>query len=285
MDQINIVGAGLTGSVIASQLSNCIVYECDRIGGLCIDNEQYQEYVHIFHTPKQEIWDFIAQYTEIKAYQHYVKSYVEGKYLPWIPSIITPNVQEKQMKNYGVKMWRSEPPQEALDRCQPKTGTLFDGEMQGILNSKMLFKNLLKDKNIIQRKIKDGDLTGTIILTGAIDEYFNYCYGKLLWRGMKSCHCQSETGLEVAVINFPNDFPFIRMIDYQRLGYQNYIGFEFPSNDCHYPVNTSETQNLYLKYKQLAEKKGIILAGRLANYKYMDMDDCVEQALETVKQL
>lgn len=282
MPKCNIIGAGLTGAVLASQL-DCIVYESNDTGGLCKDNEKYQEFVHIFHTSKQSIWSFIEKYTDIRPYKHYVKSFVNGKLKPWIPSIIDNKVKEEQMVNYGLKMWRSEPTQEALDRCKIQTGSLFGDEMQGIPNFTKLFKNLLNGKKVINRKIKDGDVKGNIILTGSIDEYFNYKYGKLPYRGMKSCHCQSEQGLEVPVINFPNDFPFIRMIDYQRLGYQNYIGIEFPSNDRHYPINTDENREMFNKYKELADEKGIILAGRLGTYKYLDMDDCVESALNLIR--
>jgi len=285
MPRYNIIGAGLTGCVIASQLDNCILYEKDKVGGLCIDNEKYQKFIHIFHTNKKRIWDFLNKYTDVRPFKHYAKSYVNGKLKPWIPSIITDKVKKEQMENYGLKMWRAEPPQEALLRCMPKTGSLFDVKYQGIPNFRKLFKNLIKNKKVIKKEIKDGDLSGKIILTGAIDRYFNYCYGKLPYRGMKSCHCQSEQGLEVPVINFLNDFPFIRIIDYQRLGYQNYIGIEFPSDDCFYPIRTKESIKIYNQYKKLSLKKGIILAGRLATYKYLDMDQCIEQALEIVKKL
>jgi UDP-galactopyranose mutase len=279
-----VVGGGITGAVIASQL-DCALYERDELGGLCKDNDKYQEFVHIFHTSDDEVWDFINKYTDVRPFKHYVKSFVKGELKPWIPSIMSETVAGEQMKNYGLKMWRSEAPKEALMRCEPRTGSLFDDKYQGIPNFTKLFKNLTEGTKIVKKNVKDGDLPGTIILTGAIDEYFDYCYGKLPYRGMKSCHCQSEQGLEVPVVNFPNDFPFIRMIDYQRLGYQNYIGFEFPSDDPHYPINTKESQELYKKYKKLADEKGIILAGRLATYKYMDMDKCIKQALEVVCQL
>jgi UDP-galactopyranose mutase len=285
MKKYHIIGAGLTGAVIASQLPNSIIYEKENIGGLCRDNANYQEFVHIFHTEDYEIWDFINNFTEVKPFKHFVKTYIKGTLKPWVPSIMTDRVIDEQMKNYGLKMWRSEPPEEALKRVKPNTGSLFGNEYQGIPNFTMLFENLLEGKTIIIQQIKDGDLEGNIILTGAIDEYFNYCYGKLPWRGMKSCHCESEQGLEVPVINFSDDFPFVRMIDYQRLGYGNYIGFEFPSDDNFYPINTEESQELFKKYKKLADEKGIILAGRLATYTYLDMDDCIKQALEIVNNL
>jgi UDP-galactopyranose mutase len=280
-----IVGAGLTGAVIASQLKNCEVYEKDGAGGLCKDNDKFQEFVHIFHTNNDSAWALLNDFTSVRPFKHYVKSFVDGKMKPWIPSIMSETVVNEQMVSYGRKMWRSEPPKEALMRCEARTGSLFDDKYQGIPDFTQLFKNLLDGKKITKKNVKDGDLSGKVILTGAIDEYFGYCYGKLPYRGMKSCHCQSEEGLEVPVINFPNDFPFVRMIDYQRLGYQNYIGFEFPSDDTHYPINTPESQEMYRKYKELADSKGVILAGRLARYKYMDMDDCIVDALEVLREI
>jgi UDP-galactopyranose mutase len=290
-NSVHIIGAGITGAVIASRINKDVrdvyIYERDEIGGTCVDNECYQKYVHIFRSDNESVIKYLCERTDARPYMHHIMSFVDGRYFPWMPLTINQKVIDKQITNYGIKFWRGDPPDEvslvSSKRYTNKTGTLFGNKKQFILNYKKLFNNLLEwscieHKSIdCNNKFPEGDV---VILTGSIDEYYDYCFGSLSYRGIKSCHCQSEQGLIVPVVNFPNDFPFIRMIDYQRLGYLNYIGFEFPSDDKHYPVITKEMNELYGKYKILADRDGIILAGRLGTYQYLDIEQCILQAFE-----
>lgn len=281
---ISVIGGGLTGCVLASRLKDCVIYEREAIGGLCWEVPYYQLFPHIFHTDDGAVLEWVLKYTTIRPYTHFVSSYAQGKYILFPPEEIDQKVFDERIANYSFKIWKSPAPLGAIGRIKPARGMYFKNKYQGILDMNTLFRNLTKDIEIKRADIRDGDLKeGKIILTGAIDEYFNYRYGRLPYRGMKVIHLQSETRLATPVVNFPDlDLPFIRMTDYNQLGFEgNWIGIEFPSSEeKYYPVDTPESKKLYKKYERLAKRKGILLAGRLATYQYQNMDSCVKQALD-----
>jgi len=197
-------------------------------------------------------------------------------------------VFEDQVRGYSKKQWLSDPPPEALARIKTDPdGKVFHDKYEGVPNYTKLFKNLAEGKTIIEKDIKHGDLPegDKIILTGAVDEYFGYCYGELPYRGMRSIHFPSEVRLEADFYTFSDEkIPFQRIIDYDRLGYKGgWIGIEIACDDKHYPVRTEESEKLYNQYVELAKQHGIGLVGRLATYKYIDSDDAIKQAFDFVK--
>jgi len=139
-----------------------------------------------------------------------------------------------------------------------------------------------------------------LVYTGPIDEYFDYCYGNLQYRTVK---------FETEVLDTPNyqgnavvnyterDVPYTRVIEhkhFEMFGKEVYdvpktvISREYstewkPGMEPYYPVNDDKNSALYQLYRNLAEKEeGVIFGGRLAEYKYYDMDKVIEQALLTV---
>ena len=101
-----------------------------------------------------------------------------------------------------------------------------------------------------------------IVYTGAIDAYFNYCYGKLSYRTVRF-----ETELLEGVENYQG----------------NAVVTE--GSEPYYPVNDVTNEDLYKKYKELAcKEKKVIFGGRLAEYKYYDMDKVIESALNRYEQ-
>lgn len=287
---IHIVGAGIVGLTIAELLqpyfSDIIVYERDEIGGACVDNKNFQKFVHVMHTDFEDVWRFVSDRTEIKPHRTVSKSYVDGELWPWLPVEITDEVIDKQVRGYSFKQWLSEPPKEALARIKTDPdGRIFRDKYEGVPNYSLLFENLARGKNIIKRDVRHGDLSnGKVILTGAVDEYFGFCFGELPYRGMKSVHFQSEVRLDADIYTF-NDpkIPFQRLIDYDRLGYEGgWIGLEVASNDKHYPVRNDDSEALYAKYVALAKDNDVSLVGRLATYRYIDSDDAIKQAFDFV---
>jgi len=287
MSKINIIGGGLTGCVLASRLPDCVIYERNQIGGLCWETPNYQQFPHIFHTDYENVVEWLLKYTTIRPFSLSVSNYSQGEYLLFPPKQINDEIFNHRVANYSFKMWQRPIPEEAIKRIAEKEGRglYFIDKYQGVLDMNKLFRNLTKDKKIVQKDVRDDDLKEQIILTGAIDEYFNYRYGRLPYRGMSSVHTRSEVGLPTALVFFADlDLPFVRMTDYAQLGFEgNWIGIEFPTSENekkHYPVNTPDSIELYKKYERLAKRKGILLCGRLATYKYLDMDECIKQALE-----
>jgi UDP-galactopyranose mutase len=129
-----------------------------------------------------------------------------------------------------------------------------------------------------------------IIFTGPIDEYFDYCYGKLPYRSLQFEHktLDTEQALPVAVVNYPNDHDYTRITEFKQLTGQEHaktsVVYEYPKaeGDPYYPIPKKECTALYEKYKALADAtRGVRFVGRLATYKYYNMDQVVGQALAT----
>lgn len=287
MSNYSIVGGGLCGSVLAKLLPGSTVYEKNKLMGLCADNENYQDFVHILHTDNKSVWDFVNKYTIVRPHRTILGAYVSGEIKPYPPKELTDDVFNSQYVGYSKKMWKRDIPPEAKKRIiTSPDGYIFHNKYEGIPDFATLTKNLLDESHIVFKQVKDGDLDGKIILTGAIDEYFNYCFGKLPYRGMCSTHYKSETRLDADFITFSDEkIPFQRLVDYKRLGYGDYIGVESACDDTHYPVRDEESEKIYNQYKTLAEQKGILLCGRLATYHYLNMDEVIEQAFKLVGDL
>jgi len=134
---------------------------------------------------------------------------------------------------------------------------------------------------------------GRLIYTGQIDELFGYRFGELPYR---SIHWVFETldqerYQEVATVNYPNDYTFTRITEFKHIhpapGGKTTILKEYPQpyerdkNAPYYPIFTDENRNLYDQYVEHARRyANLTLLGRLAEYKYYDMDDMVERALK-----
>lgn len=141
-----------------------------------------------------------------------------------------------------------------------------------------------------------------LVNTGPIDEYFDYCYGNLQYRTVK---------FETEVLDMPNyqgnavinyterEVPYTRVIEhkhFEMFGSEVYatpktvVSREYstewkPGMEPYYPVNDDRNSALYQQYRLLAEQEpNVIFGGRLAEYKYYDMDKVIEQALLTAKE-
>ena len=284
----NIVGGGLAGCVLASLLPNSIIFEKNKIGGLCADNDNYQDFIHVLHTDNEKVWEFVNKNTTVRPHQTLCKAYVNGKMSSYPPKELNSNVVKAQIDGYSKKMWKRPIPKEALARITTsEDGFFFHNKYEGIPDFSKLFRNLTNGTDIVKQDVRDGDIKSNVILTGAIDEYFNYCYGKLPYRGMQSVHYKSEIGLDGDMVTFSDDkIPYQRLVDYGRLGYKDtWIGVESACDAKHYPIRNEESEIIYRKYKALAEYKGIILAGRLGTYHYMNMDEVILQAMELAEKL
>src|SRR4030095_8307821 len=127
-----------------------------------------------------------------------------------------------------------------------------------------------------------------LIYTGPIDEFFDYRYGKLPYRSLRFEHetLQKEWHQPVAVVNYPNDFDYTRVTEFKHLTGQNNsrtsIVYEYPqgSGDPYYPVPQPANAAIYAKYRALAEqRRNVRFVGRLATYRYYNMDQLIGQAL------
>ncbi len=133
-----------------------------------------------------------------------------------------------------------------------------------------------------------------LIFTGPIDEYFDFRFGKLPYRSIefKFETLDQEKFQETGTINYPNDYGFTRITEFKHLSGQKHhktsIVYEFPktNGDSYYPIPRPENASIYKQYHQLAlQMKNTYFVGRLATYKYYNMDQVVAQALATFKQI
>jgi UDP-galactopyranose mutase len=147
------------------------------------------------------------------------------------------------------------------------------------------------------RDLKDEafEIADHIIYTGPIDEYFDFRFGKLPYRSLKFDHqtLEQEQFQPVAVVNYPSeDVPFTRISEYKHLTGQTSpvttVTYEYPSaeGDPYYPIPRPENQELYKQYEALADATdNVTFVGRLATYRYYNMDQIVGQALATFRRM
>ena len=136
---------------------------------------------------------------------------------------------------------------------------------------------------------------GHVIFTGPIDEYFDFRYGKLPYRSLRFEHStvDEEQFQPVATVNYPDPaVPYTRITEYKHLTGQQHaktsITYEYPSaeGDPYYPIPRPENQALFKKYEALADATpGVTFVGRLATYRYYNMDQVVGQALAAFRRI
>lgn len=135
-----------------------------------------------------------------------------------------------------------------------------------------------------------------IVFTGMIDEFYDYKFGTLEYRSLRFEHeiLNEENHQGNAVVNYTEyDIPYTRIIEHKHFEYgtqpKTIITREYPAtwnkgDEPYYPINDDKNNELYSKYKELADKEeNVIFGGRLAQYKYYDMHHVIEQALNCVK--
>jgi UDP-galactopyranose mutase len=128
-----------------------------------------------------------------------------------------------------------------------------------------------------------------LVYTGPIDEYFDCCFGKLPYRSIRFEHehlPDTHRFQQVGTVNYPNDYKFIRITEFKHLTGQVHpqtsIVREYPEDegDPYYPVPRPENQELYQRYNSVAGlERDVFFVGRLAEYRYYNMDQVVARAL------
>ena len=215
---------------------------------------------------------------------------------------------EKFFRGYTQKMWDLDPSElDASVTARVPTRTNRDDryftdtyQAMPLYGYTSMFRNMLSHKNIKimlntdYKEIIDIIPYKNLIFSGPVDEYFNYCYGKLPYRSLefKFETIDKEVFQPTGTVNYPNEQLYTRTTDFKYLTGQVHpktaIVYEFPKaeGDPYYPVPRPENAELYKKYQQLASTmKNTYFVGRLATYKYYNMDQVVAQALTTFKKM
>jgi UDP-galactopyranose mutase len=139
------------------------------------------------------------------------------------------------------------------------------------------------------REVREEVSFRQVIFTGKVDEYFEYCFGKLPYRSLRFEHQTHgcERFQPAAVVNYPNEHAYTRVTEFKYLTGQKHsdtsVVFEYPCSEGepYYPVPQPQNAELYQRYKNMADlTPDVHFAGRLGTYKYYNMDQVVAQALK-----
>ena len=273
---------------------------------------------HIFHTSNKKVWEYINQFAEFNRYTNSpVARYKNELYnMPFnmntfheLWGVITP--KEAKQKIEKEKQWgkkATELPSFIIKRLPVRftyDNNYFNDKYQGIpiggytkIIEKMLEGiEVTLNCDFFKHKNELENLAEKIIFTGPIDKYYNYKYGELEYRSLKfeTEILEEENYQGNAVVNYTEfDVPYTRIIEHKHFEFdteskKTVITKEYPAKwekgkEEYYPINDEKNNNLYEKYKALADAdKKIVFGGRLGEYKYYDMDKVIEKALETVK--
>ncbi len=214
-------------------------------------------------------------------------------------------------RGYTRKQWGLDPSEldkQVTSRIPTRTNTddrYFSDTFQAMpLNGYTAMFEKMLDHPLIEKRLgtdfrdlKDQahQLADHIIYTGPIDEYFDFRFGKLPYRSLKFDHqtLEQEQFQPVAVVNYPcEEVPFTRISEYKHLTGQESavttVTYEYPSDegDPYYPIPRPENQELFKRYEALADATGnVTFVGRLATYRYYNMDQIVGQALATFRRM
>lgn len=224
-------------------------------------------------------------------------------------SLVGRTVYTKLVKGYTEKQWGrdcTELPSFIIKRLPVRftyDNNYFNDKYQGIPEEgyTALVEKLLEGAdvktgvNFLDDKEKWLSMADKCIYTGQIDEFYDYRLGKLEWRSLRfeTEVLDMENYQGVAVVNYTDREPaYTRIIEHKHFNFgtqpKTVVTKEYPSDwkegmEAYYPVNNDKNAALYEQYAELAKAEGIIFGGRLAQYKYFDMDDTVEAALNLAK--
>ena len=230
-------------------------------------------------------------------------------------SLVGRDIYEKLIKGYTEKQWgkkATELPAFIIKRLPVRfvyDNNYFNDRYQGMpvdgytaIIEKMLNGIEVKlGEDYFSNKEYFDDTADKVLFTGMIDEYFDYRFGELEYVSLKfeveSLDIGNYQGN--AVVNYTEfEVPYTRIIEHKHFELQVQKGIndsktiitrEYPAtwkrgDEAYYPINNVKSNKLYEKYKELSKKQNkIIFGGRLGMYKYNDMDDTIEAALELCK--
>lgn len=350
-----IVGAGISGSVVAEQLANrgldvLVIDKRDHIGGNAHDRPDAHGILihpygpHIFHTNSQRILQYLSRFTEWRPYEHRVLAKVGERLVPIPINIDTVNqlygleldettiqaffdevreprdpirtsedvvinavgrdLYEKFFRGYTRKQWGLDPSELAAsvaariptrtnhdDRYFTDTYQVMPLEGYTAMFSRMLDNPRIQvELDVDFFEFRERVQATHVVYTGPVDAYYAHCYGALPYRSLRFEHehlADTAQYQDVGTVNFPNDYDYTRISEFKYLTGQTHTGTsivrEYPEaeGDPYYPVPRPENEALFKRYEALAlQEKDVTFVGRLAQYRYYNMDQCVGAALK-----
>lgn len=375
-----VIGAGIAGAVIARELAEkgkhkvLLLEKRNHVGGNCFDVEDdygiliHQYGPHIFHTNKEEVYQYLSRFTDWYEFGHQVVANIHGKLIPIPFNLNTLHMvyesekadylEKKLVQAYGMesrvpilelmkqededvrsvaefvyqniflqytmKQWGQKP--EEIDPAV--TGRVpvlisydnryFQDPWQGVplKGFTPMFEAMMDHPGIELRlntdakdvlQIKDGQIQyegrlyeGQVIYTGAIDELFDFQFGRLPYRSLDFVfeHFEKKSYQGHSVVNYTVSEDYTRITEFKYLTGQEdkestTIVKEYPISYTgktgelpYYPIINEENLSAYENYKELSDKyKNLYFLGRLAEYKYYNIDAMAERALRLAESI
>ncbi len=225
-----------------------------------------------------------------------------------VVSVVGRELYEKFFQGYTRKQWGMDPSEldkSVTARVPTRTNRddrYFTDEFQAMPKHgyTRMFAKMLDHPNISVmtqtdfRDIQNEVSFKRLIYTGPVDEYFDFRHGKLPYRSLRFRHetHDVETMLPTGTVNYPQTEAYTRVSEYKYMTGQVHpktaITYEYPSaeGDPYYPIPRPENAELYKKYEKLAlSTPNVWFVGRLATYKYYNMDQVTGQALATFRRI
>lgn len=222
-------------------------------------------------------------------------------------SLVGRDIYEILIKGYTEKQWgkkATEPPPSIIKRIPVRfvfDNNYFNDVYQGIpkqgytsiIKKMLLGSDVILNTDYFERKDYFDSIAHTVIYTGEVDRYFNYCYGKLEYRSLlfETIFLKGIANYQGnAVVNYTDcETPYTRIIEHKHFEFGNQsdtmITKEFPfafskDSEPYYPINDERNNYLYSRYARLVrQEKNVYFGGRLAEYKYYNMDQVIRAAL------
>ncbi len=218
------------------------------------------------------------------------------------------DLYEKFFRNYTRKQWGLDPSQldaQVAARIPVRTNRddrYFTDQFQSMPKHGFtrMFENMLDHRNIElalgadYREVRKHVKFQQLVYSGPVDEFFDFRFGKLPYRSLRFEHktLEQEWHQPVAVVNYPNDREYTRVTEFKHLTGQQHartsVVYEYPEahGDPYYPIPQPANAAIYAKYRELAQKRADVhFVGRLATYRYYNMDQVVGQALTLYRKL
>lgn len=362
MKKILIVGAGISGAIIARELAEhgykiTIIDSRNHVGGNCHTKRCEKTGImvhvygpHIFHTDDSEVWNYVNKFERFISYQHKVKTIHRGEVysLPinlhtinqFFKTTFSPDeakahlqklslqfegncssfedqalqfvgqdLYDAFLKNYTEKQWGIHPkelPASILKRLPVRFNyddNYFSNVFQGIpengytkLVENVLEHDLIELKTLTPFNHEMTSGIDHIFWTGAIDEFFGYCFGSLEYRTLEFEKIEMNGDFQgCAVMNYADkEIPYTRITEHKHFtpweNHQPTICYKefsrtFKQGDIpYYPIRLTKEQKILEKYLELVKhSKNVTFVGRLGTYRYLDMDVSVREALNISK--
>lgn len=219
-------------------------------------------------------------------------------------SLVGEDIYEMFIRGYTEKQWGkpcSELPPDIMRRIPVRytaDNNYYNAKYQGIPidGYNKLIESLLNGTDVVLNtsfeEAKEKYKAKKIVYTGALDELYGYEYGELPWRSLRFDQMTVDTDnyQGVAVVNYTaRSIPYTRVIEHKHFVFdtespKTVLTIEYPDTwergkEPFYSVNNAESEALYQKYRSRAEKDGLIVCGRLGDYRYYDMAETIESVL------